>query len=475
MPPPTVAVPLARRLVDRYLMFGLACVFVCLSLSIALSHRGTFLQLAALTVVGPLVLLMVGAIVLRRTVRLNEAIEQQLCRIASASSGVAGALQPLPEPDASAIGWNRILEHLNDQRTSSALETRLASALDTADGKRWKALFNSLGEGVAVSDRNDQVLMANNALAAMLGLEHAEQAVGQKMSDLFATAIGSPMAAVLGTGGTFSSEVRRGTDLAAGVWKVSRSPVIDDDCEGTTTLWSLRDITQQKLAEEMRNQFVFTATHELRTPLANIKAYAETLATGDDIDVESQKGFYNIINNEATRLARFVDELLNVSQMEAGAVTITRHETDVARLLGEVVENVQPQVKQKELTFESHLPAKIPKLRLDKDKIAAALVNLLGNAVKYTPNKGTVRLLVEADDAQIHFHVEDTGIGIAADELPRLFEKFFRSQDARVQSITGSGLGLAFTQEVARLHGGKIAIKSEINKGSRFTLSLPLN
>lgn len=478
MPPPTVAVPLARRLVDRYLMFGLACVFVCSALSIALAHRGTFLEFAALTVVGPLVLLIAGAIVLRRTVRLHETIEQQLFRIAAIPSGLVGALQPLPEPEATAIGWNRLLEQLSDQRTTSALEARLANALDSSDSKRWKAIFNSLTEGVAVCDRNDQILVANNALAAMLDLENASQTVGQKMLDVIITSTGSPNAEMVvneAVSSAFSSELRIGPDIASGVWRVSRTPVIDNGCEGLATLWTLRDVTQQKLAEEMRNQFVFTATHELRTPLANIKAYAETLATTDDIDVESQKGFYNIINTEATRLARFVDELLNVSQMEAGAVTIIRHETDLARLLGEVIENVQPQVKQKELTFESHLPAKIPKLRLDKDKIAASLVNLLGNAVKYTPNKGTVRLLVEADDSQVQFHVEDTGIGIAADELPRLCEKFFRSHDSRVQSITGSGLGLAFTQEVARLHGGKIAIKSEINKGSRFTLSLPLN
>jgi signal transduction histidine kinase len=111
---------------------------------------------------------------------------------------------------------------------------------------------------------------------------------------------------------------------------------------------------------------------------------------------------------------------------------------------------------------------------LDKDKFTAALVNLLSNAVKYTPEHGVVRLIVEVDESHIHFHVDDTGIGIAKDELPRMCEKFFRSRDSRVQGITGSGLGLAFSQEVARLHDGQITVASELNKGSRFTLSLPL-
>jgi two-component system phosphate regulon sensor histidine kinase PhoR len=240
-------------------------------------------------------------------------------------------------------------------------------------------------------------------------------------------------------------------------------------------LWTLRDVTAQKLADEMRNQFVFTATHELRTPLANIRAYAETLADNEGIDVEQQKGFYNVINSEATRLARLIDELLNVSQMEAGSISVARYETDVERLIQEVMEHMQPQIQQKGLQFESKLPPKLPKLHVDKDKIAAALVNLLGNAVKYTPAGGLVRLVVEVDASAMHLRVEDTGIGISAEELPRLCEKFFRSRDSRVQQIGGSGLGLAFSQEVARLHGGKISVRSELNQGSQFTLTLPLS
>jgi two-component system phosphate regulon sensor histidine kinase PhoR len=191
--------------------------------------------------------------------------------------------------------------------------------------------------------------------------------------------------------------------------------------------------------------------------------------------MEKQKGFYNIIVGEATRLSRFVDDLLNVSQMEAGAITVTRHETDLERMIHEVMENVQPLAVQKNIRIEKQLPPKLPKLKTDKDKLVAGLVNLLGNAVKYTPNDGQVRLLIEVEANKIHFHVEDTGIGISEEEIPRLFEKFFRSSDQRVQDINGSGLGLAFSQEVARLHGGKITALSELNKGSRFTMTLPLD
>ena len=160
----------------------------------------------------------------------------------------------------------------------------------------------------------------------------------------------------------------------------------------------MRDVTQQKLAEEMRDQFVDTATHELRTPLANIKAYAETLALADVIDVEQQKQFLNTINSEATRLARFVDDLLSVSSMELGSLSLNKQVTDLGRMLNEVLAKIRPQVEEKQLTLEVALPEKMPEPELDKDKIAAVLVNLLGNAVKYTPAGGRVTFRVNITD-----------------------------------------------------------------------------
>ncbi len=475
---PTYSLPLARRLVGRYLIFGLAGLFVCICLILAFQHFGTFREHLGFAVAAAVGFLVVGALVLYRTVQVNEAIEKQLRQLAATWSSDSSMLQPLAASDAAAVGWNAVIQNLRQQSTISALEARFNELTDSADDKKWNRIFHALHEGIAVCDRNGVVVTANNAFKALLGLTDSSLALGSTMAELIESAVGDAMGGMpkntLVGSAPFVAEVRKGTHLADGVWRISRTPVLDEETESSVTLWTIRDVTQQKMADEMRNQFVFTATHELRTPLANIKAYAETLAVSDNIDIADQKNFYNIINNEATRLARFVDELLNVSQMESGAVTLTRGETDVERMLIEVVDNLKPQIQQKELLFENQFPAKLPKLRLDKDKVVAALVNLLGNAVKYTAIKGTVRFIVEVDESQIYFHVEDTGIGISAEELPRISEKFFRSSDTRVQSIVGSGLGLAFSQEVARLHHGKITVKSDLNKGSRFTLSLPL-
>jgi signal transduction histidine kinase len=160
--------------------------------------------------------------------------------------------------------------------------------------------------------------------------------------------------------------------------------------------------------------------------------------------------------------------------MELGSLSLNKQVTDLTRMLNEVLAKVRPQMAEKGLTFEVAFPEKMPEPELDKDKISAVLVNLLGNAVKYTPEEGAVIFRVNATDKQIELSIKDTGVGISPEELPKVFEKFFRSQDPRVQEQTGTGLGLALAHEVVRLHGGRIEIESEINKGSTFTVLLPL-
>ncbi len=403
---------------------------------------------------------------------------QQLHGAAFVAAPLEETLRILPESSPIARAWNNLVEQIRAQQTLSGLESRMSTFGSTVELQRWESLFNSLSEGIVVSDRRHAVTLANNSARALLRLPADSTPPGQSILSLLEAVLPAETAQQLHqlSAGSiaFSCELKLGADLAAGVLRVSRMPLVGQTTDDSQAIWTIRDITQQRLAEEMRNQFVFTATHELRTPLANIRAYAELLATQEEIPLDQQKDFYNIINAEATRLGRFINDLLNISQMETGAFAIVRHETDVERLVEEIVNHVSPQATQKRQRLDCHMPPKCPKLSVDKDKFSAALVNLLGNAIKYTPEEGRVSFRVEPDHDQVRFLVEDTGYGISTEELPRLFQKFFRSSDSRVREITGSGLGLAFSQEVARLHGGKLTVTSELNKGSLFTLSLPL-
>lgn len=473
----TAQLRLTRRLIDSYLMVGLACVLACVLLVLSVSFLGWSTELSSSLAAVPIVLLLVGAVALRRTLRVPCSIEHQL-RSFCESEPQTELLQPVRAAGLAAGGWNRIVAELREHREQGDLEQCLQEKLGHAGHQRWEAAFNSLSEGIALTGVHGEIEAANKSFAAQFERPGQDALVGQNIIDVFgedAAEAQRPLLRSLATAtGSFTCDFRLGPETADGVLRISRAPIVEADEITGNAVWSVRDVTQQRLAEEMRNQFVSTATHELRTPLANIKAYAETLAMETELDFEKQKSFYNIINGEASRLSRFIDELLDVSQMEAGAISILRHETDIERLISDVTDHLQPQIEQKQLDFECVLPPKLPKLWLDKDKISASLTNLLGNAIKYTPETGKVRVLIELTEEEIQIHVEDTGIGIAEDQLPQIGEKFFRADDQRLQDIPGSGLGVAFSQEVARLHAGRLTVLSELNKGSRFSLVLPL-
>ena len=437
-------------------------------------------EYAPATVLGPLFLMCCGAFALRRTVRPLSPIEAQLCQVAAAPADAEFTLSPVASGAAVAEGWNRLAERCNHARQAGRLDSRLAEALEGFRQRKAGQILNSLPDGVALTDDQGRVTFANHALGAILAAPGDHDTLGGRtMEDLLGLDAESDTGKAFfdpdSRARTVVVELARSGEAAAGVLRVARHPL--RSATGTAAgghVWSLRDVTQQKLAEQMRNQFVNSATHELRTPLANIKAYAETLVLSEMLDVERQKEFCNTINAEATRLARFIDDLLSLSSMEVGSLALARQETDLERMFREAIDKVRPQMQQKQITLRCALPEKLPKLKVDKDKIVATLVNLLGNAAKYTPEGGQVQLKVQVKENALQIEVEDSGYGISAEDLPRLFDKFFRSSDPRVQKQSGSGLGLSLVQEVVRLHGGKIGVQSELNKGTRFTLTMPM-
>lgn len=373
--------------------------------------------------------------------------------------------------------WQRLLSP-DDERLLQCMEQRLGPHTGTAGDQRWRHVADSLSDGICLTDADGRILEATSSFLAMLRCVDFDTVTGRTLSDIIQCVSAEGASDVSERherrSQSFTLEMFCGKGIEDGVLRLSRSP-LREDTASTIGVWCLRDVTQQKLGDEARNSFVVTATHELRTPLTNLKAYAETLALADDIDVQQQKEFCNIINAEATRLSRFVDELLNLSRMDGGEMSVTRHETDIGRLINETVDHVRPQFQNKSQRFDVSLPPKFPRMSIDKDAVAAALVNLLGNACKYTPAGGLVRFAVELQDDSILIHVEDSGIGIAEDEVRQIFDRFFRSSDPRVRDIEGTGLGLAYVREVARLHSGQLAVHSELNSGSRFTLTLPIS
>lgn len=433
-------------------------------------HFGT-----AVTV--PLLLLLLGGSRLRGAVQSSSAIDQQLSAVAAADPESPLPLQIVEDCSPATNGWNRIVRLLENSHLLNHLESRLNQVFGGVQSQRYQQILQHLPDGVAVTDEAGNVTFVNHVFALLL--DSTEQAMTGRVLENFLPQ-GDPenqfrfRRQCQELSRPAALELHRTCDLADGVLRLARAPFQSEESAGVMQLWLLRDITQLKLVDQTREQFVDTATHELRTPLANIRACAETLELDQSLDEETQKSYLNTIGAEATRLGRFVDEFLNISRMESGSVTLNRHATDLDRLVREAADKVRPQLDQKHIELDLQMPAKTPELVLDKDKISAALVNLLGNAAKYTPEGGKVSLHLEPGRAEMRIHVEDTGYGIAPEEVAKVFNKFFRSDDQRVRDTSGTGLGLSFAQEVTRLHGGRISLRSELNKGSRFTMTLPM-
>jgi len=437
-------------------------------------------HIAPFAILVPLALVIAGAVVLSRLTSQVASIEQKLRQVSEAPLGAELTIEHLPARDAATLGWNRLVDLVQNLQRDSGdedLSDRLAKAVAARKQDSLSDILQTLPDGIAVTDMEGRITFANRAIAGLLGNETTDDELDgsdfkgqllQEIPSLKETSLFDPQSASRPA----VSELQSEGDDTGRILRVARHPLQGENFQGQ--VWTLRDITQQKLAEKMRDQFIDTATHELRTPLSNIKAYAETLATCENIDLEEQKEFCNIINSETTRLARFVDDLLSISSMEVGSLSAERQKVETSRLFAEVEAKVLPLMQQKNINFEVRLPEKMLELQLDKEKMVAVLVNLLGNAAKYTPDGGHVAMKVKIDGGQLLVAIEDSGVGIAADEISKVFDKFFRSSDPRVQAEAGTGLGLSLAREVIRMHGGELTVESQLDKGSTFLVAIPV-
>ncbi|MEN0110142.1 MAG: ATP-binding protein [Planctomycetota bacterium] len=452
------------------------------TLRIAISEPGwfgtlvEFARYAPLAVIAPLAAIAAGGWWLRRATAGLAEVEAVLTAIARQPHGDSPRCVPVTPNGLASLGWNRVASQLAQSSgagDASAFEQKLERIVTANGGGAPAAAIESLAEGVAVTDAEGRIDFANRAIASLLGA--SESLEGAPLVETL-SAVAPAEADRLATGCDGAEvvvELPLACETGERTLRVARAPLRGAATDGH--VWSVRDVTQQKLAEASRDQFIDTATHELRTPLANIRAYAETLAMGDLTDVEQQKDFCNTINSEATRLSRFVDDLLSISSMEVGSLAVTRRNTNVRRLLEEAVDKVRPLMDKKSLVFDVALGEKLGEASLDKDKVAGMVVNLLGNAAKYTPEQGTVGFTAVRTEQEIKIEVRDTGVGIAEDEQDKVFDKFFRSANPDIRDEVGTGLGLPLAREIARLHRGELTLDSKLGEGSTFTAILPLS
>jgi two-component system phosphate regulon sensor histidine kinase PhoR len=334
--------------------------------------------------------------------------------------------------------------------------------------QKLKAVLQQLEDGVVIVDQNGTIQMINPAAMRIFNLGAAD-AVGQSLA-----------------------VVARHHDVVS-LWKNSQRSKPGDitSMEITTnkivieasgislskslpgsSLLVFHDVTQLRHLETVRRDFISNISHELRTPLASLKALTETLQDGALEDSQVAGHFLNRINVEVDSLSLIVQELLELSRIESGRVPLKFEPVDPRKLIRSAVERLQLQADTSQLDLKIDCGNQLPSMLADFTRLEQVLVNLLHNAIKFTPPGGSISINCHQDEQHVIFSVADTGIGISSDDFPRIFERFFKADRARASG--GTGLGLAISKHLVEAHHGTIWAESEEGSGSTFYFSIPL-
>lgn len=247
---------------------------------------------------------------------------------------------------------------------------------------------------------------------------------------------------------------------------------VSPDAEKRNYVVIVTDLTEKRHLEEIRRDFISNVSHEFRTPISSIKLIAETLIDGDSADTGVYKDFLHKINVEADKLTHMTNELTELSKMENKETALNKNPLKIDELVRQVVQRLQAQSNKKGLTLSMGVETALPDLVIDQYRIEQVLLNIIHNAIKFTHAGGSITVSVKKHDNDILFSVKDTGIGIPANELPRIFERFYKVNKARDDE--GVGLGLAISRHIITAHGGRIWVESVEGKGSTFFFTLPI-
>ena len=354
----------------------------------------------------------------------------------------------------------------------------LASKLGVTsfEKKQISTILNSINLGIIIADIHDNISHVNKFMLKLLNKEHSES-IGRPLEQileddelrLFISLQENGMGYKIGN----NLETTFPKSAPGDTFNVSVSILKDIENGLVGKMIIVRKITNEKMAEEARRDFIAHLSHEFKTPLTNIKSYSEMLMDGEVNEVETRKEFYNIINTEADRLSSLVQNLLSISRMEMGNLTLNTALVKTDLLVKDSFAAIETAANNKNIFLEKNVSENSPSLMGDKELLKVAIINILNNAVKYTPQNGKITFSLFNQNGHIIFDVIDTGFGISSKDLPNIFDKTYRSADPLVREVSGSGLGLAITQEIIKLHGGEIEVQSEFGKGARFTIKLP--
>lgn len=357
-------------------------------------------------------------------------------------------------------------------------DLRLRSQLSDRQKQHTEAIIYSLRDAVVVVDESDRLLMANTAAAQLLDFDPEVaryqplgRSLGAQYKDFVQLIQRSRQSA---TEATRREMVFVKPDGPHTFDTIVSCVQEQDKVSGVVAV--LHDITREKEVAQMKNDFVSHVSHELKTPLASITAYSEMLADGEADDEQTRKEFYQVIQSQAQRLNRLIEDILNISRIESGLIKVHKEPVSLTILIEQQMQMIRGFAEEKGITVSGRNPIVYDQVLADKDMISQVIVNLLSNAVKYTPSGGSVRIETDVNevDALARVTVTDTGVGIPADEIDHVFDKFYRVGANNAQA-KGTGLGLNLVRQIVeKVHNGRVFVTSEVGVGSTFGFELPL-
>jgi PAS domain S-box-containing protein len=360
-------------------------------------------------------------------------------------------------------------------RTFNAMAGRLQDTIRAISDERNRieAIVAGMTDAVIATDRHDTIVLLNGAAQDLLRVTR-DDALGRTAPAVFGTRRRAALLPAAPAYGRATAEELPPGTMGDRVIEAHCAPVRTSAGEVTGAVAVLRDVTELRQTERLRRELTANVSHELRTPLTSIKGFAETLLDGAMREEETARRFLSIINSETDRLVKLVDDLLDLSLLESRRVTLDPKPVDLGGLVTHTVDKLRPIAAHSQLTLVQSAPPGIV-VFADADRLEQVLTNLVDNALKYTPPGGRVEVQVAAVNGEVEVVVNDTGKGIRPEDLPHVFERFYRSDRSRTRGSGGTGLGLAIVKHIVEAHGGRISVSSRPNEGTTFTVTIPRN
>lgn len=337
--------------------------------------------------------------------------------------------------------------------------------------RRQEAVLSSTGDGLLIFDTTGRITFMNPAAERMLG-KGAESVVGRMDEPWSLFGLG-PEGDLRDTGSQLR-EVRM-EEPEHRIVDVRLDPVLDDTGSYMGAVMTIRDVTSEREATQMKNEFVSTVSHELRTPLTSIKGYIDLILDGEAGEInEIQHEFLSIVKENSDRLVELINDMLDISRIESGRIVLKVQPLDLAERIDGAVNTFRAVLDQQGRKINVELPDDLPKAAGDPDRIGQVLINFISNAIKYSPAGGDVDVRAFGVDEAVRVAITDHGIGIAPEDQARLFTKFYRVDSSLTREIGGTGLGLSICKSIIELLGGRVGVESEPDAGSTFWFELPL-